>query len=111
MDVALITCSQRPHLSPSDSLLQSALIARNIDTCPLVWDDPTVDWSRPLVSIIRSAEDYYFRRTAFLEWAQRVSQLHTLWNPLPLLRWNTHKSYLHDLEAHGIPIIPTLSFT
>jgi hypothetical protein len=110
MDVALVTCSQRPHLSRSDSLLQSALVARDIDTHPLAWDDPAVDWSRPLVSIIRSTGDYYRQRAAFLEWAQRVSQLHTLWNPLPLLRWNTHKSYLHDLQERGVPIIPTLSF-
>lgn len=110
MDVALVTCSQRPHLSQSDSLLQRALVARGIDTQPLMWDDPAVDWSRPLVSIIRSMGDYYLQRAAFLEWAQRVSQLHTLWNPFPLLRWNTHKSYLHDLEERGVPIIPTFSF-
>jgi hypothetical protein len=110
MDVALVTCSQRPHLSHSDSLLQRALMARGIDTHPLIWDDPAVDWSRPLVSIIRSAGDYYRQHAAFLEWAQKVSQLHTLWNPFPLLRWNTHKSYLYHLEECGVPIIPTLSF-
>jgi glutathione synthase/RimK-type ligase-like ATP-grasp enzyme len=110
MDVALVTCSQKPHLSHSDSLLQKALVARNIDAHPLPWDDPEVDWSRPLVSVIRSTGDHYLRRAAFLEWAQRVSRLHTLWNPLPLLRWNTHKSYLYDLKEHGVPIIPTFSF-
>ncbi|HXX78246.1 MAG TPA: hypothetical protein VEI53_07135 [Ktedonobacteraceae bacterium] len=110
MDVALVTYSQQPRLSPSDSLVQSALVARDIDARPLPWDDPAVDWSRPLVSIIRSTGDYYLRRSAFLEWAQHVSRLHTLWNPLPVLRWNTHKSYLHDLEERDIPIIPTLLF-
>jgi hypothetical protein len=108
MDVALVTCSQQPHLSHSDSLLQRALVARDIDTHPLIWDDPAVDWSRPLVSIIRSTGDYYRQHAAFLEWAQRVSQLHALWNPFPLLHWNTHKSYLHDLEERDVPIIPTL---
>ena len=110
MDVALVTNTQRPHLSHSDSLLQKALIARGIDTQPLAWDDPEVDWSRPLVSVIRSIGDYYHRYAAFLEWAQRVSQLHALWNPFPLLQWNTHKSYLHDLAERGVPVIPTLSF-
>lgn len=107
MDVALITCSERPELSKSDTLLQKALAARDIEAQPLVWNDPAVDWSRPLVSIIRSTWDYHHQRTAFLEWAQCVSQLHTLWNPLPLLSWNTHKSYLNDLKEHDIPIIPT----
>ena len=27
-----------------------------------------------------------------------------------MLRWNTHKIYLHDLEEHGVPIIPTRFF-
>jgi glutathione synthase/RimK-type ligase-like ATP-grasp enzyme len=109
MDVALITCSEWPHLSSSDALLLRALVARDIDAHPLVWNDPAVDWSRPLVSIVRSTWDYYHQRTVFLEWAHRVSQLHAFWNPFPLLHWNTHKSYLHDLEEHGIPIIPTCS--
>jgi glutathione synthase/RimK-type ligase-like ATP-grasp enzyme len=28
--------------------------------------------------------------------------------PLDLLRWNTHKFYLRDLEQRGIPIVPTI---
>ena len=30
-------------------------------------------------------------------------------NPLPLVRWNTDKRYLFDLEAKGVPIIPTIA--
>lgn len=29
-------------------------------------------------------------------------------NPVPLMRWNTDKRYLFDLEAKGVPVIPTL---
>lgn len=28
-------------------------------------------------------------------------------NPVPLIRWNTDKRYLFDLEAKGVPVIPT----
>ena len=28
-------------------------------------------------------------------------------NPVPLMRWNTNKRYLFDLEAKGVPVIPT----
>jgi len=28
-------------------------------------------------------------------------------NPVPLMRWNTDKRYLFDLETKGVPIIPT----
>jgi hypothetical protein len=111
MDVALVTCSEWPRLGHSDSFLLRALVARDIDASPCAWNDPTVDWSRPLVSIIRSPWDYYRQPAAFLEWARQASQMHTLWNPFPLLQWCTHKRYLCDLEERGIPIIPTLWYT
>jgi hypothetical protein len=107
MDVALITCAEWPQLSPSDAVLQKALVARGIDAQPLAWNDPTVDWSLPRMSIIRATWDYFKQRDAFLDWARHVSQLHTLWNPFSLLQWNTHKSYLRDLGERGVPIIPT----
>jgi glutathione synthase/RimK-type ligase-like ATP-grasp enzyme len=108
MDVALVTCAEWPKLSYSDSFLYRALVERDIDACAYAWNDPAADWSRPLVSVIRSPWDYYRQPEAFLAWAQRVSQLHTLWNPGQLLQWCTHKRYLRDLEERGIPIIPTL---
>ena len=107
MDVALITCSALAQLNCFDIPLLEALRARGLSTQPLVWNDPAVDWSESLVGIVRSTWDYYLQRPAFLAWAQHVSQLQTLWNPFELLRWNTHKSYLLDLEKRGIPIIPT----
>jgi glutathione synthase/RimK-type ligase-like ATP-grasp enzyme len=30
-----------------------------------------------------------------------------LYNPAGIVRWNTHKSYLRDLERRGVPIVPT----
>ncbi len=110
MDVALITCAEWPQLSPSDAVLQKALVARGIDAQPLAWNDSTVDWSLPRMSIIRATWDYFNQRDVFLNWAQHVSQLHTLWNPFSLLQWNTHKSYLRDLDERGVPIIPTAWF-
>ncbi len=111
MDVALITCSEWPHLNHSDRLLQRALATRGIEAGPLIWNDPAVDWSRPLVSVLRSPGDFYGQRPAFLEWARHVSQMNTLWNPFPLLHWSSHKGYLLDLAEQGVPIIPTLWLT
>jgi hypothetical protein len=107
MDIALVTCATLAQLNPFDIPLLEALRARGLSVQPLVWNDAQVDWSEPLVSIVRSTWDYYLQRPVFLAWAQHVSQIHTLWNPFELLRWNTHKSYLLDLEKRGIPIIPT----
>ena len=40
-------------------------------------------------------------------WAERAGALCPLWNPPEVLRWNTHKGYLRDLEARGVAIVPT----
>src|SRR5262249_46918074 len=31
-----------------------------------------------------------------------------LFNPLDLVRWNIHKTYLRDLAERGVPIVPTI---
>jgi hypothetical protein len=108
IDVALATCADLPDLDADDALLLPALAERGLHARPVVWNDPLMDWSIPKLTVIRSTWDYHHQRAAFLSWAEHISRLHDLWNPLALLRWNTHKCYLHDLAQQGIPIVPTL---
>ena len=58
--------------------------------------------------MLRSPWDYVHHLDEFLDWAQRVNAASDLWNPYELVRWNTHKSYLLDLQARGAPIVPTV---
>jgi glutathione synthase/RimK-type ligase-like ATP-grasp enzyme len=69
-----------------------------------VWDDPTVDWQRFRVVVIRSTWDYSDRRDEYLEWC---ASLPRVLNPFPVIEWNTDKRYLGDLAAAGISIVPT----
>jgi len=108
IDVALVTCSEFPNLGRDDALLLPALAQRGIHARPVPWDDPAMNWSIPKLSVIRSTWDYHHRLTEFLAWAERAAALCSLWNPLEIIRWNTHKSYLRDLEQRGIPIVPTV---
>jgi hypothetical protein len=71
------------------------------------WDDPTVDWSRARAAILRSTWNYVARYPAFMAWAERCAAVTRLWNPLPVIRWNSHKRYLLELAAAGIPVVPT----
>jgi glutathione synthase/RimK-type ligase-like ATP-grasp enzyme len=71
------------------------------------WGDPEVDWSSIDVAVVRTAWDYPARREAFVDWAARAAAVTTLWNPADVLRWNTHKSYLLELEDRGAPVVPT----
>lgn len=71
------------------------------------WDDATVSWARYDAVVLRSPWDYHLRRDAFLHWCERVSHASRLLNPADLVRWNTDKHYLADLEAAGVPVVPT----
>jgi hypothetical protein len=71
------------------------------------WDDATVSWARYDAVVLRSPWDYFERLPAFLAWCARVDRDSRLMNPLPVLRWNTDKHYLVDLQAAGVPVVPT----
>jgi len=106
-DIALVTAPTFPECTPDETLLTQALAARGLKAGPVVWDDPTVDWSRFRLALVRTAWDSDMRREEFVAWAERAGALCPLWNPPAVLLWNTHKGYLRDLEARGIPIVPT----
>ena len=71
------------------------------------WDDAAVRWSDFDIALLRSTWDYSQRLPEFLEWASHVSTQTQLRNPLPVIRWNTDKHYLHDLEKSGVAIVPS----
>src|ERR1700756_2624370 len=103
MTVALATCAEVPDLDEDGPALLAALAARGIDGVPAVWD-AEVDWERFDLVVVRSAWDYAERREEFLSWAATLPRV---LNPLPVLRWSTDKRYLADLEAAGVPVVPT----
>jgi glutathione synthase/RimK-type ligase-like ATP-grasp enzyme len=108
MTVALVTCAALPGLAADDRLLLGALRQLGVTVEPAVWEDPLYDWSGPRVCVIRSAWDYAYRRAAFVAWSRRAAAVSELWNPAPIVEWNTHKRYLSDLAARGVPAVPTV---
>ncbi len=106
-DFTFVTYARMPDLDPDDRLAQDALIQRGFDVAAAVWDDPMVDWSQAGIVVIRSTWDYNLRHEAFLGWAETVHKVARLYNPISLIRWNIHKSYLKDLAAHGVSVVPT----
>jgi glutathione synthase/RimK-type ligase-like ATP-grasp enzyme len=99
--VALATCSYFPGGDADDAGLPAALGGADF----VVWDDATVDWAAYDLVVVRSVWDYQDRRDAFLDWAVRLGP--RLVNPPVVLAWNTDKRYLHELEAAGLPVVPT----
>jgi hypothetical protein len=108
LDVAVLTWSGLPQLDAFDYPLLPALTELGLDARPVVWDDPSVDWRTVRLAVVRYTWDSHLRRDEFVAWADRVARLTRLYNPAEVLRWNTHKLYLRELEAKGVPVTPTV---
>lgn len=102
--VALVTCELFPDLWEDDFPLRDALRARGVEVDAVRWDDETADWPAYALTVIRSPWDYVPRRDRFVAWAASVPRL---FNPADVVAWNTDKTYLRELEAAGVPVIPT----
>jgi hypothetical protein len=104
--VTIALATGRPYidLDVDLPLLLDAASARGIAAEVAVWDDDSVDWSAYDVVMVRSCWDYIDRRDDFLSWAARVPNLH---NSADVLRWNTDKVYLRELDDAGVPVIDT----
>lgn len=102
-DVLLATCSDLPEGDEDAALLMAALQRQGLVGTWRVWDDPSADWSAPLV-VVRSTWDYTRARDRFLAWGRQVAGLR---NPVALIEWNSDKTYLRDLASAGVPTVPT----
>ena len=106
--VALITCSSIRELTDDDRPLIGELLGLGVGAEPVIWDDPSVDWSGFDLALIRSTWDYHLSPTAFASWLTRLETLGVvLWNPVSVVRANSDKSYLKSLEAAGVSVVPT----
>lgn len=109
MRVAFVTYSGLPDLSEDDRLTVEELRRRGAEVEPAVWDDPGVRWDRYDRVVIRSCWDYHKRLAALLGWLDRMErEAVPLWNPVSVVRGNVDKSYLVDLAAAGLPVVPTV---
>jgi hypothetical protein len=108
--IALATCAKLPTLNDDDRRLIPALGELGLEAVPAVWDSPDVCWDefRGGAVLVRSCWDYHHRLEEFLAWVALLERAAApVWNIPAVLRWNSHKSYLRDLAARGIPVVPT----
>lgn len=105
--IALVTVAAARALDEDLAPLASALREAGADVAIVDWDDDAFDWSSVDAAVLRSTWDYTDRPGEFLAWAERVAQRTRLLNPPEVLRWNTDKHYLADLERSGVAIVPS----
>jgi glutathione synthase/RimK-type ligase-like ATP-grasp enzyme len=106
--IALCTWSDPSYVDPEPPQIAQALRARGLEAEVVVWHDD-VDWASFDLVVIRSTWDYFDRLEEYLGWADRVASVTRIINSPKVVRWNSHKGYLAELGAAGIPVLPSLA--
>ena len=104
MRIALATCSIMPDQFTDDQAVIAELEAVGAEVTYEPWD-AHIDWAGFDAVGVRSPWDYSYRRDEFVAWADGAGP--NLHNSAELLRWNSDKSYVADLNEAGLPVVET----
>lgn len=107
-DVTLAVHRDMPSGTSDDRLLADALMAAGARVRLAAWNDVGVDWAEARHTAIRSTWDYHLQPAAWFAWIDAVDHASVLVNRPAVVRWNSRKRYLLDLERAGVAIVPTL---
>jgi len=102
--IALATCAKLPEPDDDEELLVQRLRLGGANVRMLAWDGPSPTPGPDELVVVRSTWNYFDNVEAFLAWVDAVPRI---MNPAAVIRENVRKTYLRDLEARGIPIVPT----
>ena len=106
--VALVSSERGLRVDPDLPIAGAALREAGFVVDLVRWDD-AADWASYDLAVVRSCWDYAWRLAEFLTWAADFPDgAIRLRNPVEVLRWNTDKTYLRDLERAGLPVVPTV---
>jgi hypothetical protein len=115
--LALVTCAELPalwpgtrppSLDPDSEVLLPALRDLGVDASVVPWTEPDVDWSLFDRAVIRSTWDYHEQPGEFARWVRSTAAATDLRNSARTVLWNLDKRYLRELEARGVPVVPTI---
>ncbi len=91
----------------SERTLVTTLVERGVVAEELPWHEAGVGAHEADLVLVRDVDLDPTRRESFLAWARAAAEHTALWNPVEVLRWNSHRSYLLELEERGAPLVPT----
>jgi len=105
---AFLTMDERGDYVIDDEHAIKPLAAFGWQVSTVSWRQMEISWGEFDAVIVRSTWEYWNDVPFFLEVLERINSKTRLANPLELLRWNLAKTYMRDLQATGINIVPTL---
>lgn len=109
MTIALATADAATlSADPDDDmpLLIDALYRAGVEAVATDWRSEQ-DWGAFDLVVLRSPWNYAAYFGEFQQWLDHVHTHSRLLNTRELLHWNLNKRYMADLEAGGVPIVPT----
>jgi len=107
--IAFLTLEELGDYVVDDDLAIAPLAELGFEVQSLPWTRTDIAWGDFDLIVVRSTWDYHRVPEVFLSSIARMQAAGArVENGLPLLRWNTDKRYLRELEQEGVPIVPTV---
>lgn len=114
MKIALITYLDKgaydtTTVESEDDKLLYFLKEKGLTIDLVIWNNPHINWEDYQVAILKSPWDYFDLIEDFYTWLDLlVTKKVKLLNPVNVVRWNSDKRYLKEIEAAGLKIIPSI---
>jgi glutathione synthase/RimK-type ligase-like ATP-grasp enzyme len=106
---AFLTLDDPADYVIDDELAVAPLAALGWRVESLPWRQRARPWSDFDAVVIRSPWDYHHAPAEFLAVLGEIERSGArLANPLALVRWNLEKTYLRELAARGVQVVPTV---
>ncbi len=106
---AFLTLEDSTGYVIDDELAYAPLAALGWQVDAISWRRTNIEWQAYDAVVIRSTWDYVTDPDAFLDVLAEIERSGTpLFNGLDLVRWNIRKTYLRDLAARGVSVVPTI---
>ena len=106
---AFLTLAERGNYVIDDERAYAPLadLGWQVDAVP--WNSAAADWHAYELVVIRSTWDYQVQPEKFLAVLAEIEASGTrLENPRSIVEWNIRKTYLRDLDARGVAIVPSV---
>jgi glutathione synthase/RimK-type ligase-like ATP-grasp enzyme len=109
MKIGIVTCAEYPQLTEQEKPLLALFRNEGIEASPLIWNDPSINWTGFDCLMLRSIWDYHLQVDQFFAWLAMLEENNIkTFNSMAVVNWNRHKFYLQELESKGVKIIPTV---
>lgn len=102
--IGFATSTKYRDLTSGDLLAVAELRRRGYEVEPLVWSERPANSVTCDVVVLRSVWDYHLDAERFLQWVTSVSQSAIIFNHPDIVRWNSDKRYIFDLDQAGLPV-------